>query len=233
MEEKILIVDDEKGIVDAISYAFRKEGYIVETAYNGEDALNKLSSFQPNVIILDVMMPKMSGFEVCKKINNRNELGIILLTAKNDIVDKVLGLELGADDYITKPFDIRELVARVKSILRRLEKNSDKQQIQKIEIRNLLIILQQRKVILNEKEIEMTPKEFDLLVLLLSSPERVYVRDELLNLVWGMEYLGGTRTVDIHVQRLRSKLGEKYQELIQTVYGVGYKAIGDIYENKY
>ncbi|MBB6214271.1 DNA-binding response OmpR family regulator [Anaerosolibacter carboniphilus] len=233
MEEKILVVDDEKGIVDAISYAFRREGYIVETAYDGQEALNKLSIFCPNVIILDVMMPKMSGLEVCKRLDHGNDMGIILLTAKNDIVDKVLGLELGADDYITKPFDIRELVARTKSILRRLQKNSEKQQVQKIEIRDLIITAQQRKVILYGEEIEMTPKEFDLLLLLLSSPERVYARDDLLNLVWGVEYAGGTRTVDIHVQRLRSKLGEPYQDLIQTVYGIGYKAIGDIYENKY
>lgn len=232
MDEKILVVDDEKGIVDAISYAFRREGYIVETADNGQEALNKLSTFCPNIIILDVMMPKMNGFEVCKRLEHRNDLGIILLTAKNDIVDKVLGLEFGADDYITKPFDIRELVARVKSIMRRLQKNSDKQ-IQKIEIRDLTVIAQQRKVILRGEELEMTPKEFDLLVLLLSSPERVYERDQLLDLVWGLEYLGGTRTVDIHIQRLRSKLGEPYQDLIQTVYGIGYKAIGDIYENRH
>jgi len=233
MKEKILVVDDEKGIVDALSYAFRREGYIVETAYNGEEALNKLTTFYPNIIILDVMMPKMSGIEVCKRMDNRNDLGIILLTAKNDIVDKILGLEFGADDYITKPFDIRELIARVKSILRRLQKNSDKQQQHKIEIRDLLVIAEQRKVSLLNEEIEMTPKEFDLLYLLLSNIERVYERDQLLNLVWGFEYIGGTRTVDIHIQRIRSKLGEQYQELIQTVYGIGYKAIGDIDENKY
>lgn len=233
MEERILVVDDEKGIVDAISYAFRREGYIVDTAYNGQEALDKLPIFCPNVMILDVMMPKISGFEVCKRLVNRNDLGIILLTAKDDIVDKVLGLELGADDYITKPFDIRELVARVKSILRRLEKGCDKQQLQKIKIRDLIIIAKQRKVVLAGEVIDMTPKEFDLLLLLFSNPERVFAREELLELVWEMEYAGGTRTVDIHVQRLRSKLGENYQELIQTVYGIGYKAIGDIYENKY
>lgn len=233
MEEKILVVDDEKGIVDAISYAFRREGYIVETAFNGQEALDKLSVFNPSVMILDVMMPKMSGLEVCKRLDNRNDLGIILLTAKNDITDKVVGLELGADDYITKPFDIRELVARVKSILRRLQKNSAKEQLPKIEIRDLTVIARQRKVLLRGEELDMTPKEFDLLLLLLSSPERVYPRDELLDLVWGVEYAGGTRTVDIHIQRLRSKLGEPYQDLIQTVYGVGYKAIGDIYENKH
>ena len=233
MEEKILVVDDEKGIVDAISYAFRREGFIVETASDGQEALDKLSVFHPNVLVLDVMMPKMSGFDVCKKLDGRNDLGIILLTAKSDITDKIVGLELGADDYITKPFDMRELISRVRSILRRLQKNTSRQQVQAVKIRELEIIAQQRKVILHGEELEMTPKEFDLLFLLLSTPERVYERDELLNLVWGVDYAGGTRTVDIHVQRLRSKLGETYQDLIQTVYGIGYKAIGDIHENKH
>lgn len=227
MQEKILVVDDEKGIVNAIAYAFRKEGYIVETANNGQEALDRFSSFHPHVMILDVMMPQMSGFEVCKRLDNERGLGIILLTAKNDIVDKVLGLEFGADDYITKPFDMRELIARVKSILRRLQKNTDGEQLPIIEIGDLTIVPKQRKVILGGEELEMPPKEFDLLNLLLSNPGRVYERDELLNLVWGMEYVGGTRTVDIHIQRLRTKLGERYNHLIQTVYGVGYKALGD------
>jgi two-component system alkaline phosphatase synthesis response regulator PhoP len=233
MEEKILVIDDEKGIVDAIAYAFRREGYIVEVAYNGQEGLEKIRSFYPDIIILDVMMPKMSGFEVCKKLNNGNDVGIVLLTAKDDIVDKVLGLELGADDYITKPFDVRELVARVNSLLRRLKKNSDVKPAPKIQIKDLIIIYQQRRVMLSGIELEMTPKEFDLLYLLLSRPEQVFDREKLLSLVWGYEYSGGTRTVDIHVQRLRSKLGEQYQDLIQTVYGIGYKSIGDIYENKY
>ncbi len=227
MEEKILVVDDEKGIVNAIAYAFRKEGYVVETANNGQEALDRIPGFCPHVVILDVMMPKMSGLEVCRRLDAKKDLGIILLTAKDDIVDKVLGLELGADDYITKPFDMRELIARVKSILRRLQKSSDGEQLQKIEAGDLVIIPKQRKVILCGEELEMTPKEFDLLALLMSNPGRVYERGELLDLVWGVEYAGGTRTVDIHVQRLRSKLGERYQHLIQTVYGIGYKALGE------
>lgn len=227
MEEKILVVDDEKGIVNAIAYAFRKEGYVVETANNGQEALERISGFSPHVVILDVMMPKMSGLEVCRRLDGKKDLGIILLTAKDDIVDKVLGLELGADDYITKPFDMRELIARVKSILRRLQKSSDGEQLQKIEAGDLVIVPKQRKAILCGEELEMTPKEFDLLALLMSNPGRVYERGELLDLVWGMEYAGGTRTVDIHVQRLRSKLGERYQHLIQTVYGIGYKALGE------
>lgn len=232
MEDKILIVDDEIGIVNALSYAFTKEGYLVDVARDGEEALSKLISFAPNVMILDIMMPKMNGYEVCKRVSDRKNLGILLLSAKNDIVDKVLGFEFGADDYITKPFDIREVSVRVKSILRRLKKGSDEQQSNAIRIRDLEMIGEQRKVNLHGKYMELTPKEFDLLYLLLSNIGKVFERDQLLDLVWGMEYIGGNRTVDIHVQRLRSKLGEPYQELIQTVYGIGYKAIGDIYEDR-
>lgn len=231
MDKKILVVDDERSIADVIAYDFRREGYTVEVAYDGEEALKKINTFQPNVIILDVMMPKMNGFEVCKQLYNKGELGIILLTAKNDIVDKVLGLQLGADDYITKPFDIRELGARVNSLFRRLQKNSSDHHTQQIEIKELKMILEHRKVFLHDKILDLTPKEFDLLALLISHTERVYSRDELLDLVWGMEYIGGTRTVDIHIRRLRQKLGTPYETIIQTVHGVGYKAIGDLYES--
>ncbi|WFD11128.1 response regulator transcription factor [Tepidibacter hydrothermalis] len=227
MEDKILIVDDEKTIAHAISYGFKREGYIVEVAYDGIEALEKISIFQPNLIILDIMMSKMNGFEVCKKVSNRDDIGIILVTAKDDIVDKVLGLELGADDYITKPFDIREVIARSKSLLRRLQKTSNKPEVNEIIIKNLRVIPKYRKVIIEDKCLELKPKEFDLLVILLSNLERVYTREELLDLVWGMEYIGGTRTVDIHIQRLRKKLGSEYQNIIKTIFGVGYKATGD------
>jgi len=231
MEGKVLVVDDEKSITDAIAYAFKREGYIVEVAYDGEEALNKILTFKPHIVILDVMMPKMNGFEVCRKLDNRDDLGIVMLTAKNDIVDKVLGLELGADDYIVKPFDIREILARVKSLIRRLNKNINELESEDIKIKDLRVILNQRKVVINGQELELTPKEFDLLALLLSNLNRVYTREELLDLIWGMEYFGGTRTVDIHIQRIRKKLHEPYQDIIQTVYRVGYKAIGKIYEN--
>jgi DNA-binding response OmpR family regulator len=227
MEEKVLVVDDEKSIADVIKYAFKREGYCVEVAYDGEDALNKIATFKPHVVILDIMMPKMNGFEVCRKLENRDDIGIVMLTAKDDIVDKVLGLELGADDYIVKPFDIREMLARVKSLIRRLNKNVKEPKYDEIQIKNLRIILNQRKVLIDAEELELTPKEFDLLVLLLSNLNRVYTREELLDLIWGMEYFGGTRTVDIHIQRLRKKLNEPYQDIIQTVYRVGYKAVGE------
>lgn len=225
MEEKVLIVDDEHGIVNAIAFAFRKEGYLVETAGNGQEALEKLSAFCPHVIILDVMMPKMTGLEVCKRLSDKKDIGIILLTAKDDVVDKILGLELGADDYITKPFDVRELLARTRSIIRRLQKNAE-EPVRKIEAGRLVIFPSQRRVLLSGNALEMPPKEFDLLYLLISHPERVYTRDELLNAVWGFDYVGGTRTVDIHIQRLRSKLGEQNAHMIQTIYGIGYKALG-------
>jgi two-component system, OmpR family, alkaline phosphatase synthesis response regulator PhoP len=232
MEDRILVVDDEKSIADAIAYGLRREGYKVDTAYNGEEALKKVRETAPLIIILDVMMPKLNGFEVLKKLQSTEEMGIVLLTAKNDIVDKILGLELGADDYITKPFDIREVIARVKALIRRLQKNTQESAQEEITIDELKIVLDHRKVLIKEKEIELTPKEFDLLALLSANPGRVFTRDELLDKIWGMEYIGGTRTVDIHVRRVRQKLGE-YEYILQTVHGVGYKATGDFYEKQY
>lgn len=229
MEEKILIVEDEKNIADLIAYAFKREGYKVEVAYNGKDGLDKVRSFVPHIVIIDIMMPIMNGFEVCKQIEHKEKLGIMMLTAKSDVVDKIQGLELGADDYITKPFDILELIARTKSLIRRLYKATDKQE--EMRVKHLQVRLNQRKVILKEDELEFTPKEFELLVLLMSNRERVYTRDELLDRVWGMEYIGGTRTVDIHIQRIRKKLGEEYENLIQTVYRIGYKFVGETDED--
>lgn len=230
MQEKILIVDDEKSILDPLSYAFRREGFIVETAVNGIDALSKVSIFKPDIMISDIMMPEMNGLDLCKRIENKEGMGIILLTAKDDIIDRVLGLEFGADDYITKPFDIRELLARTRSLLRRLKKSShnEEQKMKVMTIQELVINLEQRKVSISGNSIELTPKEFDLLALLTTNIERIYRRDDLLDLVWGMEYIGGTRTVDIHIQRLRKKLGKTHQHLIQTVFGIGYKMSGEI-----
>jgi two-component system, OmpR family, alkaline phosphatase synthesis response regulator PhoP len=229
MEEKILVVDDEKSIADAIAYGLKREGYEVETAFDGEEAIRKINNFKPVVLVLDVMMPKLNGFEVLKKLQAADELGIVLLTAKNDIVDKILGLELGADDYITKPFDIRELIARVKSLVRRLQKNSQESSENEICIKGVKITLNERKVTVDGKEADLTPKEFDLLMLLASHPRIVFTRDELLDKIWGMEYVGGTRTVDIHVRRVRQKLGS-YEDILQTVHGVGYKVEGELHE---
>ncbi len=230
LDKKILVVDDERSIATAISYAFKREGYVVETAADGEEALEKAAAFKPDVMILDVMMPRLTGYEVCRKLENRQGLGIILLTVKNDIVDKVLGLELGADDYMTKPFDIRELVARAKALLRRLEKRAETKSKGDILIGKVKLNLIQRTMYVADELVKLTPKEFDLMALLLSNLERVYTREDLLDLVWGMDYMGGTRTVDIHMQRLRKKVGEAEPYLLQTVYGVGYKATAGIEE---
>ncbi|GIQ64230.1 response regulator transcription factor [Paenibacillus cisolokensis] len=227
-DKRILVVDDEASIAGAISYGFRREGYRVDTAFDGEEALAKAASFRPHLLVLDVMMPKLNGFDVCRRLENREETGIIFLTVKNDIVDKVLGLELGADDYMTKPFDIRELIARAKALLRRLESQGREKETKAVEIGELSLSADNRTVKLNGKSLELTPKEFDLLALLLTRPNRVYTREDLLDLVWGMEYVGGARTVDIHIQRLRKKLGEPYQALLQTVYGIGYKGLGEL-----
>jgi DNA-binding response OmpR family regulator len=233
MEERILVVDDESSIASAIAYGLNKEGYKVETAFDGQQALEKVRVFQPHVLILDVMMPKLNGFDVLKCIGNRKGMGVVMLTAKNEIYDKILGLELGADDYITKPFDMRELMARVKSLIRRLEAVDAGFDNEEIRMGKLHIMLLQRKVLLGDLVLDFTPKEFDLLVLLLSNPERVYTRDELLDKIWGIDYVGGTRTVDIHVQRIRKKLGATYQDIIQTMHGVGYKATGGFDENQH
>ncbi|MNB98707.1 Alkaline phosphatase synthesis transcriptional regulatory protein PhoP [compost metagenome] len=225
MNKKVLVVDDEQSISGAIAYALRREGYEVDTAGDGEEALSKVQTFRPSVLVLDVMMPKLNGYDVCRRLEDRDDIGIILLTVKNDIVDKIIGLELGADDYMTKPFEIRELLARVKALLRRLEKKTGESIGEVLEYGELRIYPERRSAELKAEELELTPKEFDLLLLLLSHPQRVYMREELLEQVWEMDYAGGTRTVDIHIQRLRKKLGDPYQNMLQTVYGVGYKAV--------
>lgn len=226
--KKVLVVDDDFSILSAILYALEREGFTVETAGDGEEALEKVAIFKPHVMILDVMMPKLNGYDVYRKLSQKKPPGVLLLTAKNDIVDKVLGLELGADDYMTKPFDIREVLARVKALYRRkrlsdsfyhdLGDNNEAV----IEIGGLIIELYSRTVRMEDEELVLTPKEFDLLVQLASNPEQVYSRNQLLSLLWNTNYNGGNRTIDIHVQRLRKKLG-KWQKLIQTVNGIGYK----------
>ncbi|MGG6310413.1 response regulator transcription factor [Paenibacillus macerans] len=224
---KVLVVDDEAGISGAVAYALRREGYDVETAADGQEALGRVETFKPDVMVLDVMMPRMNGYEVCRKLDGQpGRPAILLLTVKNDIVDKVLGLELGADDYMTKPFDMREIIARVKALSRRnpqaAKENSGETQAQ-VRLAGLSIHLLNRTVHAEGTAIELTPKEFDLLALMARHPERVFSRETLLEQVWDIDFAGGTRTVDMHVQRLRKKLG-KWHDVIQTVYGIGYKS---------
>ncbi|WP_217556755.1 response regulator transcription factor [Paenibacillus sp. GbtcB18] len=222
---KLLIVDDESQIVDILSYACKREGFAVETAFSGQEALRKIEEWGPAILILDLMLPDMNGFEVCRKIKDPDSLGIIMLTAKNDILDKLVGLELGADDYMTKPFDIRELIARVHSLLRRMRKKSEETESpDRLAYGKLVLSRAKRKVSLDGEALVFTPKEFDLLALLLRHLDRVYTREELLESVWGFDFAGGTRTVDIHLQWLRKKLGPVYQQILVTIHGVGYKA---------
>ncbi|MFD2329042.1 response regulator transcription factor [Cohnella sp. GCM10020058] len=225
---RVLVVDDEAGISEAVAYALKREGYEVDTAADGVEALEKVEAQRPDVMVLDVMMPRMGGYDVCRKLEGRDRPAILLLTVKNDIVDKVLGLELGADDYMTKPFDIRELLARVKALSRRVQPDHAPAQTvpadaETVRLGALAIESLSRTARVDGQALDLTPKEFDLLKLLAANPERVYTREALLELVWDMDFAGGTRTVDIHVQRLRRKLGDA-QSLIQTVFGVGYKS---------
>ena len=226
MREKIMVIEDERKIADAIAYALRREGYEVETVYDGGEALARLSLFGPDAVILDVMLPGMDGYDILKKLQNKGRIGVIMLTAKEDIVNKILGLELGADDYMTKPFDMRELLARLKSLLRRMQAAGEKEASAEIDLGGVVLHVGKRRAAAGGRQLDLTPKEFDLLAQLASRPGMVYTREQLLDLVWGMDFAGGTRTVDIHVQRLRKKLGEDFGDLIQTVHGVGYRAAG-------
>ncbi len=229
--EKILVIEDEKKIADAITYALKREGYTAEAVYHGEDAMKKLAQFHPDAIILDVMLPGLDGYEILKKLQDKGRMGVIMVTAKEDIVNKILGLELGADDYITKPFDMRELLARLKSLLRRMQKAAKQQESEEVSLDGIVLHKGKRTAFAGDRPLDLTPKEYDMLALFLSNPDRVYTREQLLDLIWGMNYFGGTRTVDIHVQRIRKKLGGEFDDVIQTVYGIGYKALGGRSEN--
>lgn len=221
---KILIADDEKHLADTLTYAFTREGYEVITAYDGRQALELLLEHEPELAVLDVTMPYMTGFDILKEISGKMDIGVILLTARNDIIDKVLGLEFGADDYITKPFDMREVLARAGSLARRMNKGKAHDSVSS---HGVTMDEKQRMVLLNGKEVDMTPKEFDLLWLLMNAENQVFSRETLLDKIWTMDYDGGIRTVDIHVQRIRKKLGEAGETALQTVYRVGYKWVGD------
>jgi len=217
---RVLIVDDEPAIVDLIKINLELEGFDTCVCYTGQQAIKAAPIFTPDLIILDIMLPDLSGFEVCKQLQSLS-IPIIMLTAKNDIKDKLYGLELGADDYITKPFDSRELTARIKTVLRRIDKFSAKEDTN-IQLGPIMINTAERQVYLDGEEMLLTPKEYDLLMLLCENQRKVFSRENLLELVWKFEYIGDSRTVDMHVQRLRKKLG-KYNFFIKTVFGIGYK----------
>lgn len=222
---KVLVVDDEKMIVKGIRFSLLQDQMEVDCAYDGEEAVEMAKKKEYDVVLLDVMLPKLDGFEVCQQIREFSNMPIIMLTAKGDDMDKILGLEYGADDYITKPFNILEVKARIKAIMRRTAGSQPKKEDSKIiEAGDLRLDCESRRLFILDKEVNLTAKEFDLLELLVNNPNKVYSRENLLNLVWGYEYPGDVRTVDVHVRRLREKIEKNPSEpkYVHTKWGVGY-----------
>lgn len=231
-KQKILIVDDDENIAELISLYLTKECFDTKMVYNGEDALRAFDTYQPNLILLDLMLPGIDGYQVCREVRAKSSTPIIMLSAKGEVFDKVLGLELGADDYIMKPFDSKELVARIRAVLRRYQPVKPeaastsaalKDQIKCVEYEGLEINLTNYSVICDGHSVEMPPKELELLYFLASSPNQVFTREQLLDQIWGYEYIGDTRTVDVHIKRLREKIKEHPSWRLSTVWGIGYK----------
>ena len=221
---KILVIDDEQAILDLIEMILKKENFQVAIASDGKSGLQLFESFNPDLVILDIMLPDTSGHEVCKEISQRRKTPVIMLTARDDIVDKVLGLELGADDYITKPFDARELIARIKAVLRRLARNEEVRE-NKVGDYELMVDLENRTVMKRGNLVELTLKEYELLEVLIRNPRKVFSREELLRKVWGYDFMGDTRVVDICITRLRKKIEDDSSNPrhIITIYGFGYR----------
>lgn len=228
-KQKILIVDDDTNIAELISLYLTKECYETKMVHDGESALRELSIFQPNLILLDLMLPGMDGYQVCREVRTKSQVPIIMLSAKGEVFDKVLGLELGADDYIVKPFDTKELVARVKANLRRMQQVAAEPaapadpKIKMVEYPDLIINQSNYSVLYQGRTVEMPPKELELLYFLASSPNQVFTREQLLDHIWGYEYIGDTRTVDVHIKRLREKIKDHPRWSLSTVWGIGYK----------
>ena len=223
---KILIVDDDPSISELIELYLNKERYDTRCVEDGEEALREFASYKPDLVLLDLMLPGMDGYQVCREIRSRSDTPVIMLSAKGEVFDKVLGLELGADDYIIKPFDSKELVARVKAVLRRYQPaqaSQTKLAGKYVEYPDLTINLTNYSVVYKEKTVDMPPKELELLYFLASSPNQVFTREQLLDHIWGYEYIGDTRTVDVHIKRLREKIKDHASWAISTVWGIGYK----------
>jgi DNA-binding response OmpR family regulator len=223
MAGTILVVDDEKNIVQLARLYLNNEGFQVETAYDGAQALEKVKAVRPDLVVLDIMMPELDGLSVCRELRKSGNIPIIILTARSDEVDRIVGLELGADDYVTKPFNPRELVARVKAVLRRARDAGPTEAV--LEANGLKLDVARREVSLNGKAITLRAKEFDLLTAFLRHPGIVLDRERLLQLVWGSDYYGDNRTIDVHVAWLRDKLAKAKDVQIQTVWGIGYKLV--------
>lgn len=225
MNNKILIVDDEKAIVDILDFNLKREGYNIITAYNGEDGLKQFREHNPDLVLLDIMMPKIDGLQVCKEIRNESNTPIIMLTARAEEVDKVIGLEFGADDYVTKPFSVREVVARVKANLRRmLMDNKENNKATLLTFENMTINMDRYEVKKNKTTLELTVREYELLTFLATQKDQIFTREQLLEKVWGYEYYGDVRTVDVTVRRLREKIEDHpgNPKFILTKRGIGY-----------
>lgn len=225
-KQKILIVDDDENIAELISLYMTKECFETKIVYDGESALQAADSFAPDLILLDLMLPGIDGYQVCREIRQKSQTPIIILSAKGEVFDKVLGLELGADDFMEKPFDTKELVARVKAVLRRYKNTSpapENPSAKQVSYPNLTINLTNYSVIYNGKNVDMPPKELELLYFLAASPNHVFTREQLLDQIWGYEYIGDTRTVDVHIKRLREKIKDHETWRIATIWGIGYK----------
>ena len=227
-KQKILIVDDDENIAELISLYLMKECYDTLTVYDGEAALKSFASYAPDLVLLDLMLPGIDGYQVCREIRSTSQTPVIMLSAKGEVFDKVLGLELGADDYIIKPFDSKELVARVKAVLRRYHQAKavtppEPNKSESVEYPGLSINLTNYSVIYDGRQVDMPPKELELLYFLASHPNQVFTREQLLDHIWGYEYAGDTRTVDVHIKRLREKIKDNGNWALSTVWGVGYK----------
>lgn len=224
MQYKILIVDDDENICELLRLYLEKDGFETVVANNGEQAVDYAAKYMPDLILLDIMLPKLDGWQVCREIRKSSDVPIIMLTAKGETFDKILGLELGADDYISKPFDTKEVIARIKAVLRRSSDKDKASQIQEVKYDKLRINLTNYELEVNGVKIDTPPKELELIYHLASNPNRVYTRDQLLDEVWGFDYYGDSRTVDVHVKRLREKLENVSDRWsLKTVWGVGYK----------
>ena len=224
MQYKILIVDDDENICELLRLYLEKDGYEVAIANNGGEAVKMFQELSPDLMLLDIMLPVLDGWQVCREIRKTSDTPIIMLTAKGETFDKILGLELGADDYVSKPFDTKEVIARIKAVLRRSNDNDKQNQVKEVRYDKLRINLTNYELVVNGTAIDTPPKELELIYHLASNPNRVYTRDQLLDEVWGFDYYGDSRTVDVHVKRLREKLENVSEEWsLKTVWGVGYK----------
>ncbi len=225
MGKKVLVVDDEKLIVKGVRFSLQQDGMEVDCAYDGEEALEKIKANEYDIVLLDIMLPKLDGFSVCQQVREFSDVPILMLTAKGDDMDKILGLEYGADDYITKPFNILEVKARIKAITRRTTKSAQqKKEDAVLKVSDMTLDTDNKRLFVKEKEINLTSKEFDVLELLVRNPNKVYSREKLLQLVWGSQYPGDVRTVDVHIRRLREKIEVNPSEpkYVHTKWGVGY-----------